>query len=112
MNTICIKCPMGCPLTVEEKDGQISVIGNTCKRGAIYGAEEYTHPQRSVTTLVKIRNGGVASVKTSSTVPKEKIFDVVAYIGALVADENVRIGDKIANDVLGLGVDVVITGRN
>lgn len=112
MNTICIRCPMGCPLTVEEKDGQVVVSGNTCKRGAIYGAEEYVHPQRAVTTLVKMKGGGVASVKTSTTVPKERIFDVVNFIGTLVADDDVEIGDKIASDVLGLGVDVIITGRN
>ena len=41
MNTICIMCPMGCSLTIEEIDGQVVVKGNTCKRGEIYGKEEY-----------------------------------------------------------------------
>lgn len=65
---------MGCSLTIEEIDGQVVVKGNTCKRGEIYGKEEYTHPKRSVTTLVQLESGGVASVKTTTTVPKERIL--------------------------------------
>ncbi len=102
---------MGCSLTIEEIDGQVVVKGNTCKRGEIYGKEEYTHPKRSVTTLVQLESGGVASVKTTTTVPKERIFDVVHFIGTLVAPKDCKIGDVIAKDVLGLGADVVITGR-
>ncbi len=111
MNTICIMCPMGCPLTVEQEGDEIKVAGNTCKRGDKYGRDEFTAPKRSITTLVNISGGGVASVKTSDSVPKERIFDMIAEIGKLVADENVKIGDRIAENLLGLGVDVVITGR-
>ncbi len=102
---------MGCPLTIEEKDGVVTVTGNTCKRGELYGKEEYTHPRRTVTTLVKLQNGGVASCKTTTTVPKEMIFDVVKFIGTLTCPDNVKIGDVVAKDVLGTGADVVITGR-
>lgn len=102
---------MGCPLTIEEKDGVVTVSGNTCKRGEMYGKEEYTHPKRSVTTLVRMDNGEVASVKTSTTVPKERIFDVVKFIGTLVCPSDVKIGDVVATDVLGLGADVIVTGR-
>ena len=111
MNTICIMCPMGCPLTVEQTEDGIKVKGNTCKRGERYGADEFTSPKRAITTLVNIAGGGVASVKTSDSVPKDRIFDVIAEIGKLVADENAKIGDVVAKDLLSLGVDVVITGR-
>lgn len=111
MNTICIMCPMGCPLTVENKDGEIVVTGNTCKRGEVYGKDEFQHPKRAITSLVKVKNGEVASVKTTDTVPKERIFDVVKFIGTIVADDCVRIGDIVAKNILGLGVDLVITGR-
>ena len=50
------------------------------------------------------------SVKTSNTVPKERIFDVVAEIGKLTAGEDVQIGDVLLKDVLGLGVDIIVTG--
>lgn len=111
MNTICIMCPMGCPLTVEEIGGEIKVSGNTCKRGETYGKDEFSHPKRAITTLVKLSGGGVASVKTSGSVPKERIFDVIDFIGSIVAPNDVQIGDTVATDVLGLGVNVVITGR-
>lgn len=111
MNTICIMCPMGCPLTIEEQNGEVVVAGNTCKRGAIYGKEEYTHPKRSITTLVKMASGGVASCKTTCTVPKERIFDVVNFVGTLTVSDDVKIGDVVAQNVLGLGADIVITGR-
>ena len=40
-NLTCIGCPMGCPLTVKIENGTVlSVEGNTCKRGAIYGKKE------------------------------------------------------------------------
>lgn len=58
-----------------------------------------------------MRSGGVASCKTSTTVPKERIFDVVNFIGKLRVPDDVKIGDVVAKDVLGLGADVVITGR-
>ena len=110
MNTICIMCPMGCPLSIEEVNGEVVVTGNTCKRGQIYGVEEFTHPKRAVTTLVKTADGCVVSVKTSNTVPKEKIFDIVKAIGELTAPSDVQIGDVLACDLLELGVDIVVTG--
>ncbi len=112
MNTICIMCPMGCPLEIKEVEGKIVVSGNTCKRGVVYGEEEYTHPSRTITSLVKTSSGKIVSVKTSSTVPKERIFDVVDEIGKIVASDSVEIGDKIASDILGLGVDLLVTGKS
>ena len=48
-NLTCIGCPMGCPLTVKIENGTVlSVEGNTCKRGAIYGKKEVTDPTRIV----------------------------------------------------------------
>lgn len=110
MDTICINCPMGCQLHIDEKDGIISVEGNTCKRGEVYGKEEYTHPRRTVTTLIRLKDGSVASCKTSGTVPKENIFDVVNFVSELTPESDVRIGDRVAENILGLGVDIIITG--
>lgn len=110
LDTICIMCPMGCPLHIEEVGGEIVVSGNTCKRGEMYGKEEFSHPRRSVTALAKQDGGGVVSVKTSTTIPKERIFDVVAEIDALCAPKDAKIGDVLAKDVLGLGADVIVTG--
>ena len=38
----CISCPVGCRLTVYEKDGKIIIEGNACKRGEVYGISEMT----------------------------------------------------------------------
>ena len=53
---ICVACPMGCQISVELSDsGEIlSVTGNTCKRGDAYARTECTHPERSLTTTVKV----------------------------------------------------------
>ena len=50
---ICITCPKGCHLKVDEEN-DYKVTGNGCPRGAIYGKKECTHPTRVVTSTVKI----------------------------------------------------------
>ena len=77
---ICIGCPMGCPLIVTMDGGEVvSVKGNTCKRGGIYGRKEMTNPTRIVTSTVRISGGSIPalSVKTKEDIPKEKIFECV-----------------------------------
>jgi len=110
LDTICIMCPMGCPLHIEEVGGEVVVQGNTCKRGEMYGKEEFTHPRRAVTALVKQEGGRVVSVKTSTTIPKERIFDVVHEVDKLCAPKDAQIGDVLAKDILGLGADIIVTG--
>ena len=76
---VCVSCPIGCSITVELSDsGEVlSVTGNTCKRGDAYARAECTHPERMVTSTVKVEGGRlpVVPVKTSSPIPKEKIFE-------------------------------------
>ncbi len=111
MKLTCINCPMGCSLTVEEKGGEIVVTGNTCKRGEIYGKQEFTLPMRTVTSLVGLDGGGVLSVKTSAPVPKNRIFDVLKIISGAKAAKPVEIGDVIVKNALGLGVDIIATQK-
>ena len=42
---ICIVCPKGCHLKVDEENG-CAVTGNGCPRGAEYGKSELLHPTR------------------------------------------------------------------
>lgn len=112
MNTICIMCPMGCPLCIDEIEGKVTVTGNSCPAGVKYGISEYTHPRRNVTTLIRLKSGRIASCRTSAAVPKESVAQVVQYIGTLRADDDLGIGDVIEHDVLGLGVDLILTGKN
>ena len=52
-NLICITCPKGCHLTVDEEN-DYKVTGNACPRGAEYGRNEMLHPVRVITSTVKI----------------------------------------------------------
>lgn len=108
-NFVCIQCPKGCSLVVDTEKG--TVTGNTCPRGKTYGLNEATHPIRTVTSTIAVRDGRIrrCSVKTKNPVPKEKMFDVMSEIDAVVVEAPVHIGDIIIHDVCGTGVDVVST---
>lgn len=109
----CIVCPRGCTLKVELSDeGKVlSVTGNACKRGVIYAEAECTHPMRTVTSTVRCQDGVVVACKTSGTVPKERVFDVMKAINGVSANNDLQIGDVIIENVLDLGVDVVATSN-
>ena len=108
---ICIQCPMGCPLTVTVDGGKVSVEGNTCPRGAVYGEKEVTHPTRTVTSTVPVEGGDCSrvSVKTSCDVPKEKIFEVMEVIRKTAVKAPVALGDVIIENAADSGADVIAT---
>lgn len=109
----CIICPRGCALTVKfDTDGKVSeVLGNLCPRGRTYAVTECTAPTRTVTSTVRCEDGGILPVKTSSPVPKEKVFSVMEEINSKKAPCKVAIGDVIIKDVCGTGADVVATAN-
>lgn len=107
----CIQCPMGCALTVAIDGGKVTVTGNSCPRGAVYGEKEVTHPTRTVTSTVKVEDGEIdrVSVKTKSDIPKERIFDVMGEIRGKTVKAPVRLGDTVIENAAGTGVDVIAT---
>lgn len=111
MNTICIMCPMGCPISVSKGENGICVSGNTCPRGKAYGISEFTSPTRTLTTLVRKEDGGVASVKTTAPIPKAKLLEVVEFVKGLTVPVDAQIGDVVASGVLGLDADLIISGN-
>lgn len=72
MKIVCIMCPVGCELDVTKSSGKITVKGNSCPRGVIYGEKEVSHPERMVTT-VKQYKGKTIALKTSKPIPKKQI---------------------------------------
>lgn len=111
-NLTCIGCPMGCPLTVKLEDTEvISIEGNSCKRGAVYGKKEVTNPTRIVTTTVRVSGGTepVVSVKTKEDIPKDKIFACIRALKEITVPAPVHIGDVILRDVAHTGVDMIAT---
>ena len=107
-NLICIVCPRGCHLTIDEN---MNVSGNTCKRGEVYARNEVTHPTRMITSTVRIIGGELERlpVATSAPIPKEDIFKVMAEINKALINAPVKIKDVVIKDVLGLGVDIIAT---
>lgn len=106
---ICISCPKGCHLKVDEES--LSVSGNSCPKGAEYGVNEVTNPVRIVTSTVKV-NGGeapVVPVKTEKAIPKGLIMGCMEEINKVTIEAPVKIGDVVIRNVLETGVDIVAT---
>ncbi len=109
---ICINCPMGCHLTVDDSDkNNIKVTGNTCPRGVTYAVNEVTAPKRMVTGSVKVVGGNLpmVSVKTREAIPKGLIFECLQALKLVTMTAPVVIGDVVVENVCGCGVDVIAT---
>lgn len=108
---ICIVCPIGCHLTVDKKENDFKIEGNTCKRGEKYAIEEMTNPKRVITSTVKLQNSylNLLPVKTEDTIPKNMIFDIMEELDKVNIVAPVNVGDIIIEDVLGTGVNIIST---
>lgn len=101
---------MGCGLEVTyDAEKVMSVKGNECPRGKDYAAKEIFHPERIVTTTVRVKGARipVLPVKTRKSVPKELGMKIVRAASKITVDAPVLTGDVIISDVLGTGVDLV-----
>ncbi|SEA25819.1 CxxC motif-containing protein [Lachnospiraceae bacterium NK3A20] len=111
-NLTCIRCPMGCQITVTLESGEVRAVeGNSCPRGDEYARNEVTHPVRTVTSTVRVRKGSlpVVSVKTQTDIPKDRIFDVMRDINSVTVTAPVHIGDVLMENIAGTGVALVAT---
>ena len=110
---ICISCPMGCELSVEQaENGDVLLVtGNLCKRGDVYGRKEVTAPTRTVTSTVRVTGGNkpLVSVRTKTDIPKDKIWDCMEWIQKASAAAPVAVGDVIIENIAGTGVPLVAT---
>ena len=107
---VCIVCTRGCNLIIDEK---MEVTGNACPRGKAYAISELTHPVRMITSSVRVTNRleTLASVKTSDSIPKDKIMEVMDIINSLSVEAPTHINQIVKKNVLGLGVDILITKK-
>ena len=111
---VCIRCPLGCNISVDMEGKEIkNITGNTCPRGADYVTKELTDPRRIVTSLVKVKGGDlpVVSVKTAADIPKGRIRDCIKEIKDIELSAPIHIGDIVAEDICGMGVNVVATAN-
>ena len=107
---ICICCPKGCHLQVDEQN-DYAVTGNGCPNGIAYGKEELTNPTRIVTSTVRAEGGlhPRCAVKTTLPVPKGMMMDVMKVLDSVVVTSPAKTGQVIVKDICGTGSDIVAT---
>lgn len=107
---ICITCPKGCHLLVDEEHGY-EVKGYGCEKGLEYGKKELTNPTRVITSTVCV-TGGIHSrlpVKTSHDIPKGKIFEAMRLLDGVEVKAPVKLGQVIVPHVCGTDADWIAT---
>ena len=107
---ICIVCPQGCHLHVDEKN-EFSVTGNSCARGEAYGKTELTNPTRTVTSTVRVCGAAHrrCPVKTSAPIPKACILSAVELLDGVTLEAPILLGQPIVKNICGTGIDFIAT---
>ena len=105
---ICITCPRGCHLQVDENNG-FAVTGNACPRGAVYGYNELTNPTRVVTSTVRTNSETEprCPVKTNGAIPKGKMFEAMRLLDSVVLETPINSGDVVIENLFETGIDFV-----
>lgn len=108
---ICIVCPNGCRLEVSGTPENLEVAGAKCKKGKAYALAELSNPTRSLTTTVRTAfpEARVLPVRTAGEIPKDQMFEVMAYLNAFVLETRVSRGETVAKNVLDTGIDIIAT---
>lgn len=105
---ICITCPRGCRLKVDEENN-FAVTGAGCEKGIAYGENEIRNPVRVFTSTVVI-DGALhrrLPVKTNGSIPKAMMMAAAEEIMKIKVASPVKCGDVIIKNFLGTGVDLV-----
>ncbi len=110
MNTIiCIKCPLSCEIEVMKKDSKITVKGHTCPQGEQYAIDEFTNPQRVLTTTVCVQDGvlPVVPVRSEAPLPKPMIKECIHALRTVTVKAPVTCGDIVLKNILNTGVSII-----
>ena len=107
---ICIVCPNGCHIAMDE-NGTLS--GGKCKRGIPYAQKELTNPERTLTSTVRVSGSSQrrVSVKTSVPIPKALLFEAVQIIKSVEVSAPVQIGDIIVHNICGTTAHIIATSN-
>ncbi|MBE6669284.1 MAG: DUF1667 domain-containing protein [Ruminococcaceae bacterium] len=110
INLVCIICPRGCRLTVDEKHGN-AVSGNLCPRGAAYALSEVTDSRRTITSTIKIEGSYCqrCPVKSERPIPKGLMFEAMKELNAASIKAPVKVGDVVLENVCGTGINFIST---
>jgi CxxC motif-containing protein len=106
---ICIVCPKGCHLKVDE--ATLAVTGNSCPRGEEYGRTELKNPTRTISSTVAVEGAAHrrCPVKTDGVIPKGMILPAMKTLDGVVLTAPVKLGQIVVEDVCGTGVRFVTT---
>ena len=97
---ICIMCPKGCHLKVDEEHGY-TVTGNRCPRGAEYGHNELKNPTRVIACRLP--------VKTDGQIPKYMMEEAMRLLDKVEVTAPVHVGDVVVDNIFRTGVHFVAT---
>jgi CxxC motif-containing protein len=105
---ICISCPNGCLLTVDEA---LNVTGNSCERGITYGKNEVMNPTRVATSTVRLVGGAFrrCPVKTNRHIPKKLVPEAIQALNEVALHAPVFAGQVALANVCGTGADFIAT---
>ena len=93
-------------------DGTIKQItGFQCKEGKSYAPQEYTSPQRVLTTTVRTMGSKrpVLPVRSKEPIPKAMLIDCMRYIDNIEVRAPLNIGDTVIANILNTGIDIICT---
>lgn len=110
----CIICPNSCDIEAETNGNSIlSIDGNKCPKGNEYVESEIKNPLRNFATSVSVSGGDfpVCSVRLTKPIPKSRIFDAVNEIKKIRASAPIKVGQKLLENLLDLGADVIATRK-
>ena len=108
-NLVCILCPIGCRMEISGEPENLTVSGNTCKKGITYAYDEITNPLRTVCTTARIKGGvhKVIPVKTDKPIPDKFKLEVVREVNRIELTSPVKMGDILISNLFGTGVNIV-----
>jgi len=108
----CIVCPVGCKILVKSDGKKAEVLsGEKCKKGIDYAMHEALDPRRMLTSSILVEGGEwpLVSVKSSKSIPKEWIFDILEEIKKTIVKAPIKSGQIVIKNVSGIGIDIVAT---
>lgn len=106
---VCITCPKGCIMKVDNNGNVISGAG--CQRGNTYAKKEITNPTRVITSTVVIEGAAIdrLPVKTDRDIPKCDIFRAMLVLDGLTVSAPIKTGDVVAAKILDSDANFVAT---
>jgi CxxC motif-containing protein len=108
---LCIGCPLGCRLEVEEDEAHnvVEVRGFSCKRGDAFARQEHHDPRRMVSSTVAIDNAYLPRlpVHTRDPIAKASVLALCQRLREVQVKAPVRRGQVVLSNALDLGIDVL-----